>query len=153
MAGDSGDSASRRLPKFAGLDGMGIFPDERGWADKLEQVGLPKWVMNMTVLAINDFLEPLPEPTLESKQGRWRLRERDLDRWTAHRWLFNDYTDEFNFAAVCAVLGIDCRNARHRILMLRSVGFSVPRTGRRKRRTPCDTITPGQSGPESGEES
>ena len=131
---------------------LGIFPDSAGWGDRLEQLGLPGWVMNMTLLAIADFLEPVPTFTKDTALNRWKLRHAEENRWTAHRWIFNDYDDEFNFAAVCRILGVNPRVARMRILMLRSEGYSLPGYGRREPKGGCATIGPGQSSPEPEED-
>ncbi|HUT60045.1 MAG TPA: hypothetical protein VNA25_19540 [Phycisphaerae bacterium] len=130
---------------------LGVLPDRSDWASRLEDLGLPGWIMNMTVLAVSDFLEPLPKKRSATRRGRWKRRQRELDRWSAHRWLFNDYPDEFNFSAVCRILGLDPKAARMKILMLRNEGFLMQRGGRGESVVQCATISPGQSGPEREE--
>lgn len=108
--------------------------DHDSWVERLDDLGLPRWIMNMTLLAISDFLEPPVVVPPGPKQARWVAMGKLEDRWSAHRWIFNNYEDEFNFAAVCRIFGKDPRMIRNHLLILRNAGIRFPRTSPRKKK-------------------
>lgn len=97
------------------------------WADRMRDHGIPTLIIQMTLLAIADALAPpiICDQTSTRSQIR-RSVDRAVDRWTACRWLFNDYEDEYNFASVCNAAGFDVRHARETIISMWMEGVTVP---------------------------